>query len=116
MHSGELYVLSTYSFHHCVQITLFRVKYLLTIISKMLKHLENDVMTAYNISCATEMTVFRSSLSLLFCVKGAKFYISIFHVYTHNYICQMHYHLNNIDDMGIEDVESLKQVFSKSNT
>ncbi|EKM48880.1 uncharacterized protein PHACADRAFT_59495, partial [Phanerochaete carnosa HHB-10118-sp] len=97
MHSGEL------------------AKYLLAIISKILENLGDDIMIAYDIGCTTETTVSRSSLGLKFCHKRAKFCISAFHAYTHNHVCQMHYHPNNIDGMGIKDVESLERGFGGSN-
>lgn len=72
-------------------------------------------MIAYDIGCATETTVSRSSLGPEFRRKNAKFCVPAFHAYTHNHICQMHYHPNNINGMGIEDVESLERVFGASN-
>lgn len=72
-------------------------------------------MIAYNIGCVTETTVSRSSLGPLLREKRAKFCVPAFHAYTHNHICQIRYHLNNIDGMGIEDVESLERVFGGSN-
>lgn len=92
-----------------------RAKYPLAIVSKILEHLGDDTMIAYDIGCATEATVSRSSLGPEFQRKRAVFCVPAFHAYTHNHICQMRYHPNNIDGMGIEDVESLERVFGGLN-
>lgn len=84
-------------------------------ISKILDHLGDDILLAYDIGCAMDTTVRRSSLGEKFTRKNMQFCVPAFHAYTHNHVCQMQYHPNNIEGMGIEDVETLERVFSGSN-
>ena len=41
--------------------------------------------------------------------------VNAFHGYSHNFACQTKNHPNIIEGMGIEDLETLKRVFSSSN-
>ena len=93
----------------------FRAKYPLAIISKILEHLDDNVMCAYDIGCAMETTVNRSSLGPEATRRNLKFCVPAFHAYSHNHACQLLYHPYNISGMGIEDVETLERVFSGSN-
>ncbi|KIP01438.1 hypothetical protein PHLGIDRAFT_38684, partial [Phlebiopsis gigantea 11061_1 CR5-6] len=90
-------------------------KYPLAVISKALETLDDNPMIGYDIGCAMETTVKRSSLGREFSRRKAKFCVPAFHAYSHNHVCQMHFHPNNIKGMGIEDVETLERVFSGSN-
>ena len=72
-------------------------------------------MCAYDIGCAMETTVKRSSLGPEATRKNLKFCVPAFHAYSHNHACQLLYHPYNIAGMGIEDVETLERVFSGSN-
>ena len=72
-------------------------------------------MCAYDIGCAMETTVKRSSLGPETARKNLRFCVPAFHAYSHNHACQLLYHPYNIHGMGIEDVETLERVFSGSN-
>ena len=41
--------------------------------------------------------------------------VPAFHGYTHSHICQLQYHPNVIEEMGLEDVETLERIFSQTN-
>ena len=41
--------------------------------------------------------------------------VNAFHGYFHNFVCQMKNHPNVIEGMGLEDLETMEQVFSSSN-
>ncbi|GJF00948.1 hypothetical protein PsYK624_172520 [Phanerochaete sordida] len=84
-----------------------RAKYPLAVISKILDYLEDDILITYNIGCTTETTVRHSVLGEKFAKQNAMFCVPAFYAYTHNHVCQMLYHPNNIEGMGIKDVESL---------
>ncbi|KAG6888954.1 hypothetical protein C0992_006988, partial [Termitomyces sp. T32_za158] len=73
-------------------------KYPLAVIAKALDVLMPGFLIAYDIGCILEGTIDRSSLRKLFRERDA-----------------VHHHLNIIKGMGLEDLKTLKRVFSASN-
>lgn len=108
MSSRQLLLIQTL-IHRC------RAKYPLAIISKILDTHGNDTLGGYDIGCSAETTVKSSSLGPRFIAQNARFCVNAFHGYTHSYACQLQYHPNIIDGMGIEDLETLERVFSATN-
>ncbi|OCH83908.1 hypothetical protein OBBRIDRAFT_815670 [Obba rivulosa] len=90
-------------------------KYPLAIVSKALTTLKGTGLLGYNIGCDFEVTIKRSSLELLWKKLGWHCCVNAFHGYSHNFRCQTRNHPNNITGMGLEDLETLKRVFSASN-
>lgn len=96
-------------------LTLFRAKYPLAIVAKVLQAIGPDTLGGYDIGCTTESTVKNSSLGPEFTQKNSRFCVNAFHGYTHSHICQLFYHPNIIEGMGIEDLETLERLFSSTN-
>lgn len=92
-----------------------RAKYPLAIISKILKYLKEKLLIVYNIECTMEIMVICSSLGLKFKDRNARFCVPVFYTYSHNHLYQIQFHSNNIEEISIKDVETLKYVFSGMN-
>lgn len=72
-------------------------------------------MGGYDIGCSFETTVKNSSIGQDFTKKNGRFCVPAFHGYTHNHVCQLKYHPNSIEGIGLEDLETLERVFGSSN-
>jgi hypothetical protein len=72
-------------------------------------------LAAYDIGCQFAETLARSSLGPEFHQLSWRICVNSFHGYAHNYGCQLKNHPNVIDGIGLEDLETLEQVFSASN-
>lgn len=83
--------------------------------AKIIETFDPDFIAGYDIGCSFETTIGNSSLGDAFREKRGRMCVSAFHAYTHSHICQLEFHPNNVDGMGIEDVETLERVFSGSN-
>lgn len=83
--------------------------------AKVLEVLEPDALCGYDIGCSFDSTVTHSSLAAAFKEKNTSMCVNAFHGYTHCYQCQLHYHPNVINGVGLEDLETLERVFSASN-
>ncbi|EKM49192.1 uncharacterized protein PHACADRAFT_107264 [Phanerochaete carnosa HHB-10118-sp] len=90
-------------------------KYPLAIMRKILDVLDPDFMVAYDIGCSFETTTKNSSLGNDYHAKRGSMCVPAFHGYTHSHICQLQFHPNVIEGMGIEDAETLERVFGSSN-
>ncbi|EKM49186.1 uncharacterized protein PHACADRAFT_107267, partial [Phanerochaete carnosa HHB-10118-sp] len=90
-------------------------KYPLSIMRKILDTFEPDFAGAYDISCVFETTINNSSLGDDYRAKNGRMFVPAFHGYSHSHICQLQFHPNIIEGMGIEDAECLERVFSGSN-
>ncbi|KZT12096.1 uncharacterized protein LAESUDRAFT_641586 [Laetiporus sulphureus 93-53] len=91
-------------------------KYPLAILAKALEVFGIRLLVPYNIGCVFQETTARSSLGPDWLQSGSRCCVNTFHGYTHNYTCQMQNHLNIIKGMGLEDGETLKRLFSASNS
>lgn len=83
--------------------------------AKILEKFDPDFIAGYDIGCSFETTVSNSSLGGAYHEKRGRMCVSAFHAYTHSHVCQLEFHPNNVEGMGIEDVETLERVFSGSN-
>lgn len=90
-------------------------KYPLAIVAKIIETHGKNTLGGYDIGCSFETTVKNSSLGPAFLDKNARFCVPAFHGYTHNHVCQLQYHPNIIDGIGIEDFETMERIFSASN-
>ena len=92
-----------------------RWKYPLAVMEKVLNTQDSDSMMAYDVGCKFYYSLLKSALGPLFVEKRGHMCVPAFHGYTHNYICQLSFHPNIIEGMGIEDAETLERTFSGSN-
>ncbi|GBE85813.1 hypothetical protein SCP_0803350 [Sparassis crispa] len=90
-------------------------KYPLAMVAKVLQLLRPRSMGGYDIGCSFAHTIHDSSLSPEFRRLQARLCVNAFHGYTHNHACQMQNHPNVIEGMGLEDLETMERIFSKSN-
>ncbi|KAG6835638.1 hypothetical protein H0H93_016291 [Arthromyces matolae] len=90
-------------------------KYSLAIVAKALALFGNHILFGYDIGCRLEKTISTTSLAESFANQQCRCCVNAFHGFTHNYLCQLYHHPNNIVGMGLEDLETLERVFSSSN-
>src|ERR1700679_958005 len=84
-------------------------------VAKALDIFDSCLLISYNIGCVFSGIILSTSLGTKFKESGSRTCVNAFHGYSHNYKCQYRNHLNNITGMGLEDLETLEQVFSSSN-
>ncbi|KAI0689796.1 hypothetical protein BC835DRAFT_1437947 [Cytidiella melzeri] len=90
-------------------------KYPLATVAKVLESIAQDTLGGYNIGCAFSLTVQRSSLGPDFQEKNSRFCVCAFHGYSHCHTCQMRFHPHNLTGAGLEDLETMEQIFSAPN-
>ncbi|KAG1858513.1 hypothetical protein F4604DRAFT_1589518 [Suillus subluteus] len=90
-------------------------KYPLAIISKVLDVLGERSLGAYDIGCGFTSTIENSSLGENFRKMESRMCVDAFHGYAHNYVCQTKNHPLGITGAGLEDFETIEQIFSASN-
>ncbi|KIY46451.1 hypothetical protein FISHEDRAFT_47269 [Fistulina hepatica ATCC 64428] len=90
-------------------------KYPLAMTAKILDVLGDSNILAYDIGCAFEGTLSRSSLAPKVEEKKLRCCVNAFHGTAHNAACQTKYHPDVIEGMGLEDLETCERVFSSSN-
>ena len=73
-------------------------------------------MGGYDVGCSFEGTVQRSpKLGKRFQELEGRLCVGAFHGYSHEYSCQVAYHPNMIQGIGLEDLETMERIFSASN-
>ncbi|TFK79319.1 hypothetical protein K466DRAFT_505734 [Polyporus arcularius HHB13444] len=90
-------------------------KYALAMASRVNAKIPGKKMIGYDIGCAFEETVLHSILRAAFEESGSRFCVPAFHGYSHSYNCQVQYHPNAIEGVGLEDFEESERVFNRSN-
>ncbi|KAI0367348.1 hypothetical protein BV20DRAFT_1037720 [Pilatotrama ljubarskyi] len=90
-------------------------KYPIAIIKKILMLMPDRLLIGYDIGCTFNETISRSSVGPDFAASRSRFCVNAFHGYSHAYNCQVRYHPNIIKGAGLEDLETLEQVFGDSN-
>ena len=93
----------------------YRAKYPLSMDTKAMDTFGSCLLIGYNIGCIFTGTILSSSLGARFQASGSWTCVNAFYGYSHNHKCQCKNHPNNITGMGLEDLETLKWVFSSSN-
>jgi hypothetical protein len=95
---------------------IFRFKYPLAVLSKLIDSFGADLMVGYDIGCGISTTVSGGALlgpkaassNLRLCVGS-------FHGHAHKRECQLRWHPMYIKGSGLEDYETCERVFSQSN-
>ncbi|KIY47446.1 hypothetical protein FISHEDRAFT_45344, partial [Fistulina hepatica ATCC 64428] len=90
-------------------------KYPLAMTAKILEVLGDNNILAYDIGCAFEGTLSRSSLAPKVKENKLRCCVNAFHGTAHNAACQTKYHPDVIEGMGLEDLETCEHIFSSSN-
>ena len=112
--SGELYVFFQNSFLS-LALTIFRMKYPLAIVEKLLKVHGSDVCVGYDIVCSFSATLKSSSLGAEATAARLRCVVPAFHGYAHSRSCQVKWHPLNVEGTGKEDFEGSEHAFSASN-
>jgi hypothetical protein len=84
-------------------------------VAKALQVLPPTFLLGYDIGCTFQGTINNSSLGPSFRDAKCCCCVNAFHGYSHNFLCQLHFHPNIILGMGLEDLETLERTFSQSN-
>ena len=95
--------------------TFSRAKYPLAIVARALQALGPRLLAGFDIGCSFSATLDSSSLGEEFKLSSSRCCVNAFHGYSHNYSCQARNHPNNIEGMGLEDLEGMERIFSGSN-
>lgn len=90
-------------------------KYPLAMENKLLNTYGEDQIHGYDIGCDFSKTVAHSSLGPRAKALNLRLIVNAFHGYAHNRLCQIQNHPLYTLGAGIEDLETLERIFSKSN-
>ncbi|KZT18098.1 hypothetical protein NEOLEDRAFT_1031975, partial [Neolentinus lepideus HHB14362 ss-1] len=89
--------------------------YGLALVDKAIDVFGEGLMIGYDIACAFEGTVGRSSLALKAKEHKVQFIVGAFHGHAHNRGCQLRWHPTYVSGTGRSDFEGCERVFSSSN-
>lgn len=90
----------------------YRSKYPISILSRLLDTLGNDVAVAYDIGCRFRVTAGNSPLSARLTQQRWSFFVNAFHGWSHNRLCQLKNHPLFKVGYGLEDFETCERFFS----
>ncbi|KAG1734417.1 uncharacterized protein EDB91DRAFT_1238427 [Suillus paluster] len=90
-------------------------KYPLAVVSKLLDTFGSDLGGGYDMGCQFKTTLDNSSLGT--CARSLNYtsLVSAFHGHTHKQLCQFNHLATYVSGLGLEDLETCKRTFSKSN-
>ncbi|KAI0362962.1 hypothetical protein BV20DRAFT_959256 [Pilatotrama ljubarskyi] len=92
-----------------------KAKFPIAIAAMIATVLRIKVALGYDIGCSFDGTLHRSSIGPEFFAAGSRMVVNAFHGYSHAYPCQVRFHPNVIQGIGLEDLETLERIFSASN-
>ncbi|EPQ56035.1 hypothetical protein GLOTRDRAFT_40987, partial [Gloeophyllum trabeum ATCC 11539] len=90
-------------------------KYGLAIVDRLIALYGKKICIGYDIGCAFDGTVARSSLASKAKEHGLRFVAGAFHGHAHNRGCQLRWHPTYVEGTGCSDFEGCEHVFSASN-
>jgi hypothetical protein len=93
----------------------FRAKYGLAIVEYLLENLGKDLGLGYDVGCKFGTTVAQSELGALAAELNFRSLVGLFHGHAHNRLCQLAHLGTYLKGMGIEDLEGLERLFSRTN-
>ncbi|KAF8573706.1 hypothetical protein K439DRAFT_1624875 [Ramaria rubella] len=85
---------------------LYRAKYPLATISRLMETLPKGIGLGYDIACSFWSTLMRSSLGPQARELGVRMVVPAFHEHAHNRLCQLCFHIQISKGFGIEDLET----------
>ncbi len=91
------------------------MKYPLVITDHLINTYGPRIALGYDIMCAFNVTLARSSIGVKARDAGLVGVVPSFHGYAHNCDCQLGWHPLYTDGVGLEDFEECERTFSKSN-
>ncbi|EPQ55524.1 hypothetical protein GLOTRDRAFT_75671 [Gloeophyllum trabeum ATCC 11539] len=90
-------------------------KYGLAMVNRLVDMFGSRICIGYDIGCAFEGTVSRSSIADKACESLLRFVVGSFHGHAHNRGCQLRWHPLYVRGTGRSDFEGCERVFSASN-
>ncbi|KAF9231943.1 hypothetical protein BU15DRAFT_81804 [Melanogaster broomeanus] len=90
-------------------------KYPLAVVNKLVETLGSDLGGGYDIGCQFSTTLDRSSIGPLIQSSHHTCLIGAFHGHAHRRLCQLSHLTLYTQGIGLEDLETCKRTFSKSN-
>ncbi|KAG1796177.1 uncharacterized protein BJ212DRAFT_1450658 [Suillus subaureus] len=91
-------------------------KYPLAVVARLLDMFGDGLGGGYDIGCQFKVTLDNSSLGPLVCSLHHTCLVRAFHRHAHRHLCQLYSLTTYIKGLGIEDLETCKHTFSKSNS
>ncbi|KAF9242399.1 hypothetical protein BU15DRAFT_44113, partial [Melanogaster broomeanus] len=88
-------------------------KYPLTVVKKLVEMFGSDLGGGYNIGCQFN-TISRSSTGSLIQTSRHTCLVGAFHGHAHCWLCQLSHLTLYTEGIGLEDLETCEQTFSKS--
>ncbi|KAF9234796.1 hypothetical protein BU15DRAFT_20676, partial [Melanogaster broomeanus] len=101
--------------HSLLSLMLFRSKYPLAIMDKLLSMPSPNGSCAYDIGCTFATTLQYSSLGPKATALNLKMMVGSFHGHAHNWKCQLNWHPLYIPGTGHTEGEGCEHIFSSSN-
>ena len=96
--------------------TVSRMKYPLSIVSKLLDVYDGDICVGYDIACSFVATLRSSSLGPKATAARLRCVVPAFHGYAYSRSCQVKWHPLYVEGTGKEDFEGSERAFSASNS
>ena len=91
-----------------LNLAIFRIKYPIAIVDRLLELYRSNIGLAYDIMCEFMKTVPRSSLGAKIVGLHLHGMIPTFHGHAHNHGCQINWLLLYVEGAGLEDFEECK--------
>ncbi|KAG2051489.1 hypothetical protein BDR06DRAFT_983575 [Suillus hirtellus] len=91
------------------------MKYLIASLNKLMEVFGKNILYGYNIKCALEKILLRSSLANRIKELNLHGVVPAFHGHAHNHLCQVQHHSKYKVGASKEDFETCECVFSESN-
>ncbi|KAG2100652.1 uncharacterized protein F5147DRAFT_776860 [Suillus discolor] len=92
-----------------------KMKYPIASVKKLMDIFGSNILFGYDIKCAFEKILLRSSLADDVKRLNLQGIVPAFHRHAHNRLCQLKHHSKHKVSAGKEDFETCKRVFSESN-
>ncbi|KAF7967244.1 hypothetical protein HWV62_35063 [Athelia sp. TMB] len=100
---------------HSLLTKLYRAKYPLAVVAKMLRVFGKDLGGGYDIGCKFKSTLMRTPLADDVRDLNYSSLVGSFHGHAHRRLCQLSHLATYIKGLGLEDLEGCERAFSKSN-
>ena len=101
-------------YFHLSQV-LYRAKYPLVVVSRLLDAFGKGLSSGYDIGCKFKTTLSRSSLAEPARLLAHTSLVGSFHGHAHGRLCQLDHLATYVEGLGLEDLEGCERAFSKSN-
>ena len=101
--------------HFISSLTVYRAKYLLAVVSRLLDAFGKGLGGGYDIGCKFKATLSRSSLAKSAWLLAHTSLVGSFHRHAHGRLCQLDHLATYVEGLGLEDLEGCEHAFLKLN-